>query len=348
MLNKIIMQNFTRIKTMPHKHHRKIFSLTATELELFVRKWVKLLENDYFYVKQFAGTGDLGRDVVGFCDKNLHQGVWDNYQCKQYGTTLNTDKCILEIAKTLYYAYSGEFTAPRYYYFVAPKGLNRKFETLIYNPNNLKKYLIENWDKYCKEKIISNNVIILNNELKNFILSFDFSNIKEIDINDMLDHRKIGFLLNEWFGHDLPEPPKGITPIDINKNESIYINKLFKCYESESNNKINNIDDIRNSKRYFKHFNQQRERFFCSDNFKRFYRESLYGGQIEELEDDIYDGIFEVLYDEHKNSFSKMNKTLIKSTSIENHGLLSKYLNSKIKQGICHHLANDDKIDWED
>lgn len=347
MLNKIIMQKFTRTKTMPHKHHRKIYSLTAEQLELFVLDWVKLMDEDYFHVKQFAGTGDLGRDVVGFYGKERHDGLWDNYQCKQYGKTLNTDKGLLEIAKILYYSFKGEFSPPHNYYFVAPHGLNRKFLNLIYSPSKLKDYLFENWDKYCKTKLVDNSEVPLNNELKSFIDEYDFSKIKEIDINHMLENNKINFVLNKWFGDDVPEPPKSVTPKKIEKKESVYINKLLKCYESETEIKIKDIDDLKDIKKYLTHLHMQRERFFYSDVFKRFYRDALYNNQVEELEDDIYNGIFDVLYDNHHNSFSRMNKTLMHSASVEINGLLSQHINPKIKQGLCHHLANDNKIDWE-
>jgi intein-encoded DNA endonuclease-like protein len=102
---------------------------------------------------RFSGAGDLGRDVVGFLSEAKHEGAWHNYQCKQYAKTIGTGQALNEIGKILYYAYLKNFTAPVAYYFVAPRGLNRNLETLIFNPTQFKDKLIDEWDTHCAKKI---------------------------------------------------------------------------------------------------------------------------------------------------------------------------------------------------
>ena len=46
-----------------------------------------------------------------------HEGAWDNYQCKQYRTTVPTEVGVREIGKVLYHAHCGHFTPPRRYIF---------------------------------------------------------------------------------------------------------------------------------------------------------------------------------------------------------------------------------------
>src|SRR5271157_6397240 len=50
---------------------------------MFTREWQKGLDG-YHSVKRLGGPGDHGRDVIGLCSPLGCEGVWDNYQCKNY------------------------------------------------------------------------------------------------------------------------------------------------------------------------------------------------------------------------------------------------------------------------
>lgn len=123
------------------KFDRHILSLDDTQLEQFVRDWVAQ-KQEYYEVTPFKGTGDKGRDVVGFLTKERHEGEWHNFQCKQYSSNLGTAKAILEIGKILYYSYLGDFTPPSKFYLVAPKGIvSARHDSK--NIDNLSNFLLE-------------------------------------------------------------------------------------------------------------------------------------------------------------------------------------------------------------
>src|SRR5690242_11824353 len=136
-------------------YSREILALDDAQLEEFVRQWV-FKQSQYHQVERFSGSGDLGRDVVGFLTKDRHEGPWHNYQCKQYGKTLPTETAIAEVGKVLYYSWRGEFTAPTGFFFVAPRGLNRNLKKLVFNPSQFKRTILGDWDKYCASSIIEN------------------------------------------------------------------------------------------------------------------------------------------------------------------------------------------------
>jgi len=144
----------------PVDYRRDILALDDTALEEFVRQWTCGL-TQYHEVERFSGSGDLGRDVVGFLTKQRHEGPWDNYQCKQYGSTLATHIAIAEVGKVLYYSWKGEFTAPSGFFFVAPRGLNRNLKKLVFKPSEFKSTIINEWDKYCAGSIINSTHIAL-------------------------------------------------------------------------------------------------------------------------------------------------------------------------------------------
>ena len=80
----------------------------STEWEIFIREWQKGLQG-YHAVKRLGGPGDLGRDVIGLCSPEACQGVWDNFQCKHYETTLGVAAACEDAGKIIFHAYRGEF-----------------------------------------------------------------------------------------------------------------------------------------------------------------------------------------------------------------------------------------------
>src|SRR3546814_10316887 len=103
------------------RRDRLIRAMDDSELEDFCRRWVSG-RSGCFEVKRFGQAGDMGRDVVGFCAPQRHEGNWDNYQCKQYRGKVGTAEGILAVGKIFYWASQGHFTVPRTFYFVAPNG----------------------------------------------------------------------------------------------------------------------------------------------------------------------------------------------------------------------------------
>ena len=62
----------------------KLFS--ERQWEEFVLEWADSLRTIYQRVERCGGSGDMGRDVIAFC--NAPSTDWDNYQCKHYGGAL--------------------------------------------------------------------------------------------------------------------------------------------------------------------------------------------------------------------------------------------------------------------
>ena len=86
---------------------RDILAMDDADLERFVRRWARVMTHPaYYHVERFSGTGDMGRDIVGFLTKHLHQGRWHNYQCKQLGRrSLGADVALLELGKVIYFSH---------------------------------------------------------------------------------------------------------------------------------------------------------------------------------------------------------------------------------------------------
>jgi hypothetical protein len=141
-----------------HGHHippqQQVLLYSDSEWEGFVQEWAHYcLKTLYAQVQRFAGSGDRGIDIAGFADADKLQGVWDNYQCKHYDHALYPSDAWPEIGKLLWHTFNQQFTVPHRYYFVAPLGVGTSLNGYLSNAPDLKKALIDGWDKNCKTKI---------------------------------------------------------------------------------------------------------------------------------------------------------------------------------------------------
>jgi hypothetical protein len=329
-----------------NNYDRQLLAMNDTQLEQFVREWVGLKTEYYVEVTRFSGAGDLGRDVVGFLSKKRHEGSWHNYQCKQYAQNLPTDKAVCEIGKILYYSHNGEFTAPDKYFFVAPRGVNRNLERLIFNPQKFKTTLINEWDKFCSKAISNGITITLDASLKAFIDAFDFSKIERISLDDILLDKHIKPVLFKWFGADPGPAPLGQVPAEVQKSELPYIKQLLDAYSERSGQSFVDHKEIENHPELGDHLSCQRERFYDADAFKRFYRDNTDPLVLETFEKDIRHGVIDTLNAKHSDALTRVDAVMTQAATVQASGPLAQYARVPVKQGVCHHFANEGRFKW--
>jgi hypothetical protein len=328
-------------------YDRLILALDDTQLELFVRDWVNVKSSTYVSVARFSGSGDLGRDVVGFLSTKKHEGPWHNYQCKQYAKRLPTETAIHEIGKILYYAFMGEFVIPEKYFFVAPRGVNRNLEKLIFNPATFKKAVIEKWDEYCANTIVEGTNIPLSPDLKKVVEDYDFANIQRLSIDDILNDSAIKPVLFKWFGTDPGPAPRGKAPVDIDDSELPYIGQLLEAYGQRESCTFRTHHELQQHPSCETHLRMQRERFYDADAFKRFYRDNTDPKVISEFETDIHHGIVDTYNLQHNDALQKVDAVMIQAANLQAAGPLAQHARVPVKQGICHHFANEEILKWK-
>ncbi|MEZ9885545.1 ABC-three component system protein [Vibrio sp. 10N.222.55.B11] len=320
--------------------------LGAEELEILVSRWATCQEHKYSSVMRPAGAGDRGCDVIGFYSSEKFEGEWDNYQCKQYKNTLPTASGMHELGKMLYYAFLGEFTAPKNYYFVAPKGVNRNLRTWILNPSQLKKELLNQWGKFCEETIIDGRKVLLSTELYQFISNYNFSNISIIDIDYMVNDSYFRAILVDLYGGELPRAPAGEVPNSIHESELNYVNKVLDVYSEYDQQVYSNPEDIIGHDEFEEDFMDQRERFYSAEAFRTFYRDNTVEGTLDTFEKEILKGIRPTLRLKYKDSFECMCTVLSEAGKLQPSGKLAIHGKIDVKQGYCHHFANEDRLNW--
>ena len=94
-------------------------------------------------------------------------------------------------------------------------------------------------------------------------------------------------------------------------------------------------------------YSKQRERFYSAESLKNFARDSVPPGTFEDLQTQAHDAVFDVCEAPHPCGLTRMRKVLnqVSSVTFGSSPLISR-IREHDKKGICHQLANDDKLRW--
>ena len=328
------------------RYDRLILSMNADELEKFCRAWAER-KGGYHEVKRFAGPGDMGRDVVGFLTGQRHDGPWDNYQCKQYLTAVNRSQGLLAIGKVLYWASQGEFTPPRHFYFVAPKGVARKLEGLIDKPAELKAALIADWDTVCATKITSKATVPLDAKVNAVIDAYNFANVHIIAIDDVMSDAAVKPLLIEKFGADPGKYPAAAVPADVQNLEMRYIEELVAAYGERAKEPFADHAAVLGDADHGPDLRRQRERFFEADAFQKFYRDNTSADVLSNFRRDVQLGVVDRWRAPAADTLARVEAVMAHASTVSCAGPLAKYGHVPVKQGLCHHFVNDGELSWK-
>lgn len=326
----------------------RVRAFSPADWEEFIEEWASSLEATYKKVRRFGGAGDLGVDIAGFCTDEGFQGIWDNYQCKHYSHPLAPSNVWVEIGKIIYYSNCGKYIPPRKYYFVCPQGIGTSLEKLLNNPANLKKELAKNWVGHCQKNITTTQEIVLTGELAVYFDSFDFTIISSKSLIELIDAHELTKYHTVRFGGGLPlrplptEPPDKPTAI-----ESRYIRQLLDAYGDHLGEFLPEPDALDAHATLKRDYLRQRERFYHAESLRNFARDTVYEGTFEALQDEIYHGVIDIAEDTHDNGFQRMKATVTQASSVAaTSNPLASATKSQDRQGICHQLANDDRLIW--
>ena len=331
----------------PMRHHRDVLALDDENLERFVRDWIAQKKSRYVEVQRFSGSGDLGRDVVGFRTASRHEGPWDNYQCKQYGTLLPVSTALLELGKILFHSDQGEFTPPTAYVFVVPKGMGRDLEALVNKPSKLKAELIARWDAVCAKKIVKGRTLALTESLRAMVDAYDFSCVSRVTVDDILGDDDVRPVLRKWFNTDPGAPPRGIVPPSVDIREQPYLDQLIDAYGERAGSAFSDHDAVSDHVEYGPHLQEQRTRFFEADAFNRFYRDNTLEEDLEALHDEMYHGVVGPYRGSHPDALARVEAVMSQAATVTPAGMLARHARVPVKQGFCHHFANDGKFVWK-
>ena len=333
-------------RTYPPQQQILLFS--PEEWEEFILEWGHYQKTQYQKVVRLAGAGDMGIDVAAFTDDKALHGVWDCLQCKHYENPLTPATAYPEIAKILWYSFNKSYAVPRSYYFIAPKNCGPKLKKQLLAPEELKSAVISNWDKDCADAITGTKRIILEGDFLHYVNGFDFKIFGFKTALAILDEHKNSPYHAQRFGGGLPERPgPNLPPEAVQDLESRYIQQLYSVYSEETQSVITDNTQLSVHQNLSDHFNRQRECFYSAEALRNFARDVVPVGTFEDLQSEVYAGVIDIEQSSHASSMTRLNAVTQASTSLEitSNGLITV---TKIndRKGICHQLANDDRLQW--
>ncbi len=318
------------------------------EWEEFIEEWAGSLQASYSKVRRFGGAGDLGVDIAGFCSALGFFGEWDNFQCKRYEHPLRPSDIWVEIGKIIYYSFTGEYKPPRRHDFICPKGVGTTLEKLLNTPDALKAKVLENWDSHCLHGITSTGPIALQGALKAYFDTFNFSIFSSRSVVEIIEQHSTTPFHTVRFGGGLPTRLKPEAPPENPRaHESRYIRQMLDAYGDHLGASVPDATALDAHAALRKDYLRQRERFYHAESLKNFARDNVPEGTFDALQEEIYQGVVDVCENAHSNGFDRMRATMTQAAAIP---AASNPLFSAVKtqdrQGICHHLANDDRLRW--
>jgi hypothetical protein len=321
----------------------------ATEWEIFISEWQKGLKSQKGYdsVKRLGGAGDHGRDVIGLCTAAGCEGDWDNYQCKHYEVPLSTSKACEDAGKIIFHAFRGEFVAPRTCTFVAPRGPSTELRDLLLNPTKFKAELIKTWNVRVAKRVVAGETHLLEAQLETYVKNYDFTSFGFATIDEVLDgHRKSAYWASR-FGGLLPPAPSGTAPAIILATESVYVGKLLDVYSEKTGAVIGCVDDLKAHESCRSDLQKQRVRFYDAEAFKAHYRDQTEPGTIEDFAEQIFDAIDPAI-SQVSTAQGRLTAALTAAGNATPSNVLAPQAKVRVKQGVCHQLANDDRLTWKE
>jgi hypothetical protein len=320
-----------------------------SQWEEFTEEWAVSLEPGYKEVLRWSGAGDMGLDVIGFNTDKKFDGGCDNYQCKRYAIKLQPANIWVELGKIIYYSHFGEYTVPKNSYFAASKGVGLKLKKLLTRPGELKKALIVNWDAYCKTGISNKATIPLEGELLEYVNTFDFGIFKMKSVTEMIKgHANTVYYQRRFGTASFPErPPIEQPPAEIHQKESRYVRQLFDVYSEKLKVQLDDPSQLAKYPEMQQHFNRSREIFYHAESLRNFPRDSVDPGAFDDIREEIYYGVVDTYEMDYADGLARIRSTLSHASTLNpSCNALCIRVQTQDKQGLCHHLANEDRFQW--
>ena len=327
-------------------------NFSPEEYEEVILDWVEGFlkkQRNYVDVERLGGKGDKGRDVIAACDKT--RLIWDNYQCKHYAAALTDNDVKKEIAKLCFYTYKKEYPLPQNYYFLSPKGLQpNTHDLLYYKKSELKQQIIDNWENIVKN-LLPKDAVEKSPEIKAHINNnVDFNIFSHVSSATFIKQfRQTNYFAYRFKQKIKMNPDVKIeAPFDIDLQiEKTYVEHLVEAYSENYNSKISGRDL---PSKYENHFKRQRTFFYCAEALEKITRDACRNNKpFEDLKDNIFNSIIdEVENDVHKDGYERLNKCLSESRQcrISPSNEIHDAIDSSGQQGMCHYLANENRVKW--
>ena len=150
------------------------------------------------------------------------------------------------------------------------------------------------------------------------------------------------------FGGGLPArdtvPP---PPPEPSAGESLYLKRLFDAYGDHLSEDVSDREQLTDHSELLDHYDRQRVLFFSAEALRNFARDRTPTGTFDSRKEDIFHGVVDVCDAAHASGLTRLRSTVTTAGTVDVSGnALVSVTRVADKQGVCHHLANDDRLTW--
>jgi len=318
------------------------------EWERFVLEWVEGATPAYVHLDRIGGSGDKGRDIVAYTGAPNTLCDLDVFQCKHYAHPLMPSDIWRELGKLCVYTHRSDYRVPRHYRIVAPRGVGGSLGDLLTKPDQIRQGLIDNWDAKCRDHITGGKPISLEGPLLDYVRAFDFTILGHVPVNQLLEQHRRTRHWHTRFKRDYPaRPAAGNPPEQVQTIELRYVRQLLDAYGQHTSTLIDDVAGLSVHPRLSEHFRGCRTDFFMADGLNRFYRDQFPEGAFEHVKDQVHQGVRNTVLATHANGYVRVCATLAQAAGLPLAQTEYVYcVQPGDKSGLCHHLANDDRVQW--
>lgn len=332
----------------------RLANFSAADFERFTLEWASgylaAKVPSIVEVQQRGGAGDKGRDVIAWLDPNtVTDRRWCLYQCKHYSSALSAGVAAAEIGKVLFYSHRGDYTFPHEYHFVTHKGVTSPFQDLLDAPENLRQFILDNWNKYIREKI-SKEPVELTPELRKHVETVPFSVFQAKQPLDLIkEHAQTPYHL-VVFGLPLierpkpPEPPSRVAP-----GENRYLTQILAVVSADLGRKVSDLTEFAHSLKHKRLFERSRLTFYHAEGLKELARDQMADESFfETLLSEFFDGLY-YWHTGEPDGYDRLISTIKASQTLQlSKHILEPHVLPNDREGMCHHMANDNLVNWCD
>ena len=330
--------------------------MSSEDWEGFTEEWLSYYKDQgkYDAIKRYSGPGDMGLDVVAFTASNGFASPWDSYQCKQYNHALRPTDIYGEVGKIIFHSFkrtppfNQQYRVPRRHVFVSPHGMGITVGRWIKDQDRFKEEVRSKWESHCVPKIGSGIEEPLQDELMEYLEDFDFSIFEDITAAELIaEHAKTIFHAGRFGGGLPPRGDPETPPTKPAASESLYLRKLLDAYTSQMGKPVATGATLVGHPELEEHYNRQRVLFYSAESLRNFARDRTPPKTFDLLQDDIYNGVIDICEAYYNDALERLRRTISKAGSVDVSGnALVSVTRVADKQGICHQLANDDRLTW--
>jgi hypothetical protein len=317
------------------------------EWEEFIREWVTAFELSYVQIKRFGGTGDRGADVAALKSDRGLEGHWDCFQGKHYAQPITFSDAAPEMLKVFRAVAGGHWAMPDTYQFLAPRGCGTQLNQLLSQPTKLKARFLKELDDTTKPLGRDLDAAELA-EVEGLATKTNFAMFKSVELLDALRQHETTPYHAARFGTALAaRPSRQPPPAALEPTETRYVEQLLEVYNERYPELDIRPDNVLSHDSVGEHFRRQREAFYKAESLRVYARDSVPPGTFDRLQDDIHAGVVDVVDDTHPNGWTRMSKVLAHVGTLDlHHHTLIQVSDLEDRKGVCHQLANADRITW--